>query len=265
LGDLAIWAILLEVTVKIAQIARFHFLYKKSHFFLFFLLSFFLQVKLIKMHNAHKSTRLNKWKLSSIDIIRRVIHSGALNEVILSKIAKPKRPRFQWHIDGQRCLDYLTESRWGRLIAHPLVHDPQSRQGRLFRRRFRVPFPVFLQLVKDCKDKNVFGRTRIIPVEIKVLCSLRMLGRDELCDTISELSSQHVILSLRGSLLFSFSILKRNTYQFLRLMILNKICQRMLSLVYQEQLVLSMEQMLRGTNALKQTMYYAQIKVRRQK
>jgi hypothetical protein len=41
LGDLAIWAILLEVTVKIAQIARFHFLYKKSHFSFFFYFHFF--------------------------------------------------------------------------------------------------------------------------------------------------------------------------------------------------------------------------------
>jgi hypothetical protein len=95
-----------------------------------------------------------------MDILRRVIHFGALNQIILSIIAKPKRERFKWYIDGERCKNYMTESRWGRLLSHPLINDPQFKQGKLFCRRFRVLFPVFLKMVKDCKDKKslVMGR-----------------------------------------------------------------------------------------------------------
>ena len=137
------------------------------------------------MRQAIKSTRLYKWKMSPMDILKR-----ASNEAILSKIAKPKRERFRWYIEGQRCKDYMTQSRWGLLISNPLTNDPQSKQGKLFRRRFRVPFPVFLEMIQDCKDKKIFGRGKnsFIPVEIKLLCVLRMLGRDEIADTISELS-----------------------------------------------------------------------------
>ena len=32
-----------------------------------------------------------------------------------------------------------------------------TRKGKLFRRRFRVPFPVFLHLVYMCKEDSIFG------------------------------------------------------------------------------------------------------------
>jgi hypothetical protein len=54
-----------------------------------------------------------------------------------------------------------------------------SREGRLFRRRFRVPWLVFLDLVKKSKEKLLFGAnsldktdlcgSEICPVEIKLL------------------------------------------------------------------------------------------------
>ena len=36
---------------------------------------------------------------------------------------------------------------WGQCICHPDVSDPSTHEGRLFRRRFRLPFPVFTFLV----------------------------------------------------------------------------------------------------------------------
>lgn len=62
-----------------------------------------------------------------------------------------------------------------------------------FRRRFRVPFPMFINiLVPQCKEKNIFelkGRGHFtIPIEFKLLIALRILGRDAVADECEELS-----------------------------------------------------------------------------
>ena len=63
----------------------------------------------------------------------------------------------------------------------------------MFRRRFRLPFQLFLILVEICRDNNVFevtnySRTKI-PIEIKLLCYLRVLGRDDCFDAMEEYSN----------------------------------------------------------------------------
>jgi hypothetical protein len=82
-------------------------------------------------------------------------------------------------------IDY-TKTNWGLLIRNPKFPD------KLFRRRFRLPFQLFEILVNLCKEMNVFEAkvvSRIkIPVEIKLLCCLRVLGRDECFCTIEEMS-----------------------------------------------------------------------------
>lgn len=88
-------------------------------------------------------------------------------------------------------IDY-TKTSWGLLIRSPLVRFPDNRHGKLFRRRFRLPFQLFEILVDLCKEMNVFevkvvSRVKI-PVEIKLLCCLRVLGRDECFCTIEEMS-----------------------------------------------------------------------------
>lgn len=88
----------------------------------------------------------------------------------------------------------FTNTTWEKLIRHPSVRDPTHRKGKVFRRRFRVPFPLFLWLVEKCKEYNLFELKQSaksnprIPVEIKLLCCLRLLGRGECADTIAELS-----------------------------------------------------------------------------
>jgi hypothetical protein len=79
---------------------------------------------------------------------------------------------------------------WGQLISHPKVDDPKSKQGKDFRRRFRLPFPVFCDLVKLCKKFNVFNRVyeSCILVEAKVLACLRILGRNTIADDVNELT-----------------------------------------------------------------------------
>lgn len=64
--------------------------------------------------------------------------------------------------------------------------------SRIFRRRFRVPFPIFEKIVLECNRVNVFNiksesRGRV-PIEFKVLISLRILGRGNCFDDISEMS-----------------------------------------------------------------------------
>ena len=74
---------------------------------------------------------------------------------------------------------------WLQMITDPLVDDPTSREGKEFRRKFRVPFPVFKDIVSKCKETNdpifnygptVIGGQSSIPLELKILMVLRMLG-----------------------------------------------------------------------------------------
>ena len=75
-------------------------------------------------------------------------------------------------------------STWGRMLMNPRTQDPTDKKGGvLFRRRFRVPFPVFLRLVALTRENNWFterpdasGR-RGAPLELKILGVLRVLGR----------------------------------------------------------------------------------------
>ena len=112
------------------------------------------------------------------------------------KIIKSRAKRKFGHVslcylpEGETKINYQTTN-WGRLISDPLVNDPTHLKGKIFRRRFRVPCCLFKFIVSCCK-KNVFEvkdeERSVIPIEIKVLICLRVLGRDECFDTIQELS-----------------------------------------------------------------------------
>ncbi len=55
---------------------------------------------------------------------------------------------------------------------------------------FRVPFPLFQDIVKECKDSNIFttGRKKAtICVEFKVLACLRILERNYVTAFVREL------------------------------------------------------------------------------
>lgn len=101
----------------------------------------------------------------------------------VAKRRKRKKDRFE--------IDFK-ETNWGKFISDPEVKDPWSVQGKLFRRRFRVPFTVYAWICTQCKILNVFEikreRSVEIPIEIKVLICLRMLGRGDCADAVSEIS-----------------------------------------------------------------------------
>ena len=51
----------------------------------------------------------------------------------------------------------LWESNWGTLILDPRTRNPHSFMGKRFKRRFRVPFPIYMDiLVPMCKDVNLY-------------------------------------------------------------------------------------------------------------
>ena len=71
--------------------------------------------------------------------------------------------------------------------------DPTTKLAREFRRKFRVPYPVFdKMIVPECNRLNVFevkdmARVRI-PTEIKVMICLRIIGRGAYHDDIAEMA-----------------------------------------------------------------------------
>ena len=91
-------------------------------------------------------------------------------------------------------------STWGKLLKKltSIENGPSilSREGKLFRRRFRVLWQVYCELVQNCASHKLFGMNSLLkvdmcgaqvcPVEIKLLRGLRMLGRNFCADDVAE-------------------------------------------------------------------------------
>lgn len=89
----------------------------------------------------------------------------------------PKRPKSE--LDPWIVVPWLLE------IRDPQTMDPAHRKGKEFRRRFRVPLPVFLNIVLKCKmtgekefnyPPKMCTHQFTIPLELKILYVLRVLG-----------------------------------------------------------------------------------------
>ena len=87
----------------------------------------------------------------------------------------------------------LKHTIWGKVISgirNELLCnggvESDTKLQKEFRNRFRVPFSMFEQLVVECVDANVFGRTQI-GVEYKLLGCLRILGRGCYADDVREI------------------------------------------------------------------------------
>jgi hypothetical protein len=82
---------------------------------------------------------------------------------------------------------------WGRMLKNPAIQDPTSRAGKLFRRRFRIPFPIFQKLLDIAREKRLFGHADenctgqpAFSIELKLLGVLRILGRGWCFDDVAE-------------------------------------------------------------------------------
>jgi hypothetical protein len=140
-------------------------------------------------------------------ILDHVVQALVQNEEFLQLIdtasfspsrSRHKRTRVR---EKRRFATDYTQTNWGKFIEDPTVADPYSKKGKLFRRRFRVPFLVYVWICRKCEETNVFEVKRKasveIPISIKVLICLRILGRGDCCDSISEfceVSEAHVRL-----------------------------------------------------------------------
>ena len=78
-------------------------------------------------------------------------HSGFFDVFVdeqLLPIIVPKQTRSRKK--SRFSVDYSLTN-WGKFVVDPEVRDPDSRKGKLFRRRFRVPYTVFCWICTKCK------------------------------------------------------------------------------------------------------------------
>jgi hypothetical protein len=65
---------------------------------------------------------------------------------------KQKRKLFKYRNSKKR--PKWKSSPWYRMLSDPLVQDPTTREGELFRRRFRIPFPIFQRIVDVVREQG---------------------------------------------------------------------------------------------------------------
>ncbi len=67
-----------------------------------------------------------------------------------------------------------------------------SRDGKIFRRRFRLPFSDFYDIYEQVREEEWFGEEkqskRIVPLHLKMMGNFRLLGRNLVYDDINEIS-----------------------------------------------------------------------------
>ena len=131
-----------------------------------------------------------EWK-NAINIIEYAIQSGQLYDICAEICDELEPPPKRTRNRQENIIDY-TRTNWGKFIRDKHIRDPTSSVGLLFRRRFRVPFILFEYILQLCIESNTFEVQReelvVIPVEIKLLVSLRIMGRGESLDSIAEYS-----------------------------------------------------------------------------
>jgi len=89
----------------------------------------------------------------------------------------------------------FNKSQWMMMLQDEGLRQPDSAVSKKFRRRFRVPYPVYLDLLDKTEMELGFTRrpldflgTQGVPLELQVLGVLRVLGRGTCFDGIEELS-----------------------------------------------------------------------------
>jgi hypothetical protein len=68
-----------------------------------------------------------------------------------------------------------------------------SKDGKLFRKRFRLPFSEFYNIYETARDEEWFGvpkeSKRIVPLSMKMMGTFRLMGRNLVYDDITEIST----------------------------------------------------------------------------
>jgi hypothetical protein len=81
----------------------------------------------------------------------RIFHA----DVFAKRLDKGKLKLFKYRKSDDRPLYHM--STWGQLLLSRRIKDPIDRKGGLqFRRRFRVPYPIFEKIFKLVREKGWF-------------------------------------------------------------------------------------------------------------
>jgi hypothetical protein len=87
-----------------------------------------------------------------------------------------RRKHRQRDANGLLIFKDYTKSLWWQMLQDPEIEDPASESGRKFRRRFRVPYPIFVRIVEmaeivgfELRPINQVTREPGVPLELKVL------------------------------------------------------------------------------------------------
>jgi hypothetical protein len=151
------------------------------------------------------------------EVVRQWINSSEGSKAI-KKVENRNKPKKRRRKEKVKNRAYYEQTPWWKVIHHPEIKDPCSKLARLFRRRFRLPFSLFTSLLDLCKQREVFEtkgdpqhRHYMIPQEIKLLLCLRIMGRDEVFDTVSELCG--VSEDMCRTILFNFTEKFRALFQ----------------------------------------------------
>ena len=124
---------------------------------------------------------------------RRAEIAAQFKEAVVQSVLSVKQKRVFARRRFEKRPNY-DQSTWGQMLANPRSQDPSDKKGgQLFRRRFRVPFPVYLEILAMTRTSGWFteGRDAIglvaAPLELKILGVLRVLGRGYCFDGFEEL------------------------------------------------------------------------------
>ena len=95
--------------------------------------------------------------------------------------------------DGELEIITPKQSNWYLLyVNNPMVEDERFQQK--FRRRFRLPYENYVELVNDCRQQEIFERwmgsdctgRESSPIELLILGAMRYLGRGWTFDDLEE-------------------------------------------------------------------------------
>ena len=97
-------------------------------------------------------------------------------------------------------LNQWSQSAWMQLLLNEASSDPNSLEWKRFVDRFRLPVPAFLELLNEVSqlftaETGAKRKKGSVPLEIKLMITLRWLGRAEIFDTIAELLHDHMCKS----------------------------------------------------------------------
>ena len=119
------------------------------------------------------------------------------SELLKTTVKKSRAPRCVWgrlDEDGNKCPIPPEKSCWFTMYVDNELLITDKKMKEKFRRRFRLPYVSFLDLVEQCKSHEMFHRwcgknnnnKRSSPIELLLLGSLRYLGRGWTFDDIEE-------------------------------------------------------------------------------